>query len=57
MSPIDTGNPRIHPTWAEVQDAYLADRAVSEAYQTLGRSLRGDDWAPPEPPVPQEVPA
>jgi hypothetical protein len=57
MSPINTGNLRSHPTWAEVRDTYLADRAVSEAYQALGKSLRGDNWAPPEPPVPQEVPA
>jgi len=57
MSPIDTGNLRSHPTWGEVRDAYLADRAVSEAYQALGKSLRGDNWAHPEPSIPQEVPA
>jgi hypothetical protein len=57
MRPINTGNLRSHPTWGEVRDAYLADRAVSEAYQALGKSLRGDNWAHPEPSIPQEVPA
>ncbi len=57
MNPIHTCNPRIHPTWTKIREGYLADAEVQKAYLAMGRSMRGDGWAAPEQPAPQEVSA
>jgi len=54
MNSIHPDTPRIHPTWADMREVYLADLEVLEAYQALAKSIRGDDWGPPKPLVPQE---
>ena len=46
MNTIDASMPRIHPTWSDIQEDYLSDHEVKEAYLAMGRSMRGDDWAP-----------
>lgn len=54
MNPIHTCNPRIHPTWSDIREDYLADAEVRKAYLAMGRRMRGDLWAPPEQPASQE---
>ena len=54
MNPIHTCNPRVHPTWSEIRESYLADAEVQKAYLAVGRSMHGEAWAPPEQPAPQE---
>ena len=54
MNPIHPCNPRVHPTWSKIRESYLADAEVRKAYLALGRSMRGETWAPPEQPAPQE---
>jgi len=54
MKPIHTCNPRVHPTWSKIREGFFADAEVQKAYLAMGRSLRGEAWAPPEQPAPQE---